>query len=395
MHVLVIPSWYPRFEGDAGGSFFREQAIALAGRLNEVGVVYPQLCSLKEYFSNSSERRGFQVSNDEGVNLVSLDSFNLTPRFDLGIQHQWLSKGWRTYLLYVSRFGKPDIIHAHCALFAGHLACYISQREQIPFVVTEHSSLFANQSMSSANTKISENVFYKAQKRISVSNSLRILIEKKYPKSGKWMVIPNLVNDMFFKEPLPDANHTNKSLKLLNIAAMNPNKRQKLLLESLAICRKLGLRNVSLTIAGEGPELRNLERQVRSLDLEGTVCFKGLVARKEVPKLMTNHDCLVSTSKNETFGLVVAEALATGLHCISTNSGGPLDIIGSEDGCIVMNDSPESFANAILHFSNSKKKNLLLRQQLRDNCRLRFGSEVISNSLIQQYEDVFRSSKLN
>ena len=34
MHVLVIPSWYPQFEGDPGGSFFREQAIALAKGIN-------------------------------------------------------------------------------------------------------------------------------------------------------------------------------------------------------------------------------------------------------------------------------------------------------------------------------------------------------------------------
>ena len=39
MHILIIPPWYPQFSGDIGGSFFREQAIALRKAEYQVGVI--------------------------------------------------------------------------------------------------------------------------------------------------------------------------------------------------------------------------------------------------------------------------------------------------------------------------------------------------------------------
>ena len=47
LHILIIPSWYPEFEGDYVGSFFREQAIGISRQNCKVGIIYPELKSLR------------------------------------------------------------------------------------------------------------------------------------------------------------------------------------------------------------------------------------------------------------------------------------------------------------------------------------------------------------
>ena len=49
MHVLLIPSWYSHLRSAGGGSFFRDQAQALAAAGHKVGLIYPKLWGLRDY----------------------------------------------------------------------------------------------------------------------------------------------------------------------------------------------------------------------------------------------------------------------------------------------------------------------------------------------------------
>lgn len=39
MHILIIPSWYPAKDNPIAGIFFKEQAEALAEKIDKVGVL--------------------------------------------------------------------------------------------------------------------------------------------------------------------------------------------------------------------------------------------------------------------------------------------------------------------------------------------------------------------
>ena len=47
MHVVVLPSWYPKSETDVDGIFFRLQAQALQRKGLKVGVIAPLFRSLR------------------------------------------------------------------------------------------------------------------------------------------------------------------------------------------------------------------------------------------------------------------------------------------------------------------------------------------------------------
>ncbi len=66
-------------------------------------------------------------------------------------------------------------------------------------------------------------------------------------------------------------------------------------------------------IVGGGPELKNLEKLVLSLDLSDYVSFLGVKNSEDVPAYYHVADAFISASTTETQGLTYIEALASGL----------------------------------------------------------------------------------
>jgi glycosyltransferase involved in cell wall biosynthesis len=83
--------------------------------------------------------------------------------------------------------------------------------------------------------------------------------------------------------------------------------------------------DVELWIAGDGPLRDALLRQRAGLGLEDRVVFLG--ARNDVPDLMRAADVFVLSSRFEGFGLVVAEAMASGTLVVATDAGGVAEVL--------------------------------------------------------------------
>ena len=84
-----------------------------------------------------------------------------------------------------------------------------------------------------------------------------------------------------------------------------------------------------LLLLGDGEERDVLCRLIKDLGIEGKVIMPGFVA--DVRPYMWASDVFVIPSKApEPFGIVLIEAMASGVASVATKAGGPLDII--EDG---------------------------------------------------------------
>ncbi|WP_298012491.1 glycosyltransferase [uncultured Castellaniella sp.] len=83
--------------------------------------------------------------------------------------------------------------------------------------------------------------------------------------------------------------------------------------------------DVDLWIAGDGPLRDRLQRQCAELGLGDRVRFLG--AREDVPDLMRAADVFVLPSHYEGFGLVVAEAMASGAPVVATDAGGVAEVM--------------------------------------------------------------------
>ncbi|MHB1374414.1 MAG: glycosyltransferase [Thauera sp.] len=103
--------------------------------------------------------------------------------------------------------------------------------------------------------------------------------------------------------------------------------------------------NFVLVIAGEGPATPALQRQAVQFGLAGTVRFVGyLERRKRLPDCYAAADVFVFASRTETQGLVLLEAMATGLPVVALAAMGTTDILAPERGARIAPDTPAAFA---------------------------------------------------
>ncbi len=107
-------------------------------------------------------------------------------------------------------------------------------------------------------------------------------------------------------------------------------------------------RRVRLRVVGTGPAEKGLRKLVSELDLEDQVAFLGELGEDALADEYARASCLVLLSSAEAYGLVVAEALASGTPCIVANSAA-LTEFTSEPGCIgvIWPPKPEEVADVV------------------------------------------------
>lgn len=139
--------------------------------------------------------------------------------------------------------------------------------------------------------------------------------------------------------------------RLLSVGRLVDKKGYPVLLEACRLLEDQGL-SVRLTLAGDGPRRRALEKQAHALGLQ--VTFLGHVAHSEVPRLYREADLFVLPCQVDSRGdrdatpTVLKEALALELPVVSTAvSGVPELVIPGETGWLVPPEAPGALAAAI------------------------------------------------
>ncbi|OWV84496.1 glycosyltransferase family 4 protein [Rhizobium sp. R693] len=97
-----------------------------------------------------------------------------------------------------------------------------------------------------------------------------------------------------------------------------------------------GLPNtVTLTIAGDGPDLAKLKARFSTAH-NARVFYEGAVSPHKVPELAAHHDVLIMPSRFEGFGMTIIEAMAAGCVPVVSNIRGVTDTIvdDGQDGLL-------------------------------------------------------------
>lgn len=383
IHILIIPSWYPQKPGDIGGSFFREQAIALRKRGNKVGVIAPSFRSMRDWKGVFLKPYGLQRELDEGVSTYRWHNVNFTPRLRGAIKARWLTAGQNLFNSYIKDNGIPDVIHVHSLLNAGFIAYKVKQKYGVPYVVTEHSTAFARGLVDKKTIKRLMPMIESSTRNIAVSNEFKNLLENTF-KNNKWEYIPNIVNDDFLEFKL-QVDSKDESFTFINVCLLDRKKRVDVLIQSFAKAFK-GNPNIKLKLGGDGPIRSNLEKLVKSEGISEQVTFLGTLERGQVKEEVAKSDAFVLSSEYETFGVVIIEALALGKPVVATRCGGPESIIVPEVGYLVDKNSIESLAQGMIDLYNHRNK--YSADDIREYCRYHFSEDAIANSLTEIYRAV-------
>lgn len=196
------------------------------------------------------------------------------------------------------------------------------------------------------------------------------------------VIVPNPYDVEIFRLPPPERE---RKKELVFLGRLIAEKGVDLLLEALSRLRQAGLRP-GLTIIGDGPERRTLERHSVQLDLDHQVEFVGTRKDRELARLLQEHEVLVVPSRyDEPFGVVALEGIACGCVVIGSNGGGLPEAIGP---CGV------TFRNGDLESLTATLQNLLGDPEARSRLRAQAGEHLLRfqpRTVAQQYLSLFQS----
>lgn len=150
-------------------------------------------------------------------------------------------------------------------------------------------------------------------------------------------------------------------------------------LQKLATQQKLNKKFI-LRIAGSGPEEEFLRSLVRKLNLEGSVEFLSWVENKK--SFFDSIDIFLLTSRRETFGLVLLEAMKFCKPIISTDVDGPREIV-SNDICALLVSAkqfelvPDLFTAAVLRLINEPELTQKMIENSLNKVKEKFSYEAL------------------
>jgi glycosyltransferase involved in cell wall biosynthesis len=241
-------------------------------------------------------------------------------------------------------------------------------------------------------TRFKDDFYHKwLYKNIDIIHAVTIEVEKQLKKFIPQDIRPNIkMIYLGVEEPNIDAKKV-KSLKehyklkdefvVGIIGRIEDAKGQHLVVEAIAKLKELNIKAFIVGDAMDSKYLQNLKNTVKELDVEDKIIFSGFT--KDVDEYMQLCDCIVLATLEETFGLVVIEAMANKRCIIAVNKGGPLEIIEDGiDGLLFERDSA-SLSKKIknLYDNKTSKNNIAINGYNKINKV--FNKKIQLNKLIQ------------
>lgn len=214
------------------------------------------------------------------------------------------------------------------------------------------------------------------------SQLMRLSDPKHWPK----LVVSRLGVDPQVFLPASRAG-SHDAVEILCVGRLVPAKGQHLLLEATAQILRQG-RNVRLRLVGDGPDAASLRQHASKLGLNEAVVFEGGVNQDRIRELYAQADIFCIPSFAEGIPVVLMEAMAMEIPCVSTHITGIPELIRTEvDGLLVAPADRDGLYMALLRLVDDPQ----LRKELGRNGRQRVAAEYDLFQNVQVLADILSS----
>lgn len=268
-----------------------------------------------------------------------------------------------------------DVIHAHSYHALPALFAALSERKK-KFVFSPYYHRGGHTSFRNLLHKpykfFGKIIFSRADAVICISEYEKRLVESDFDVKGKITKIPNGLNLSEFENLKSQRNdkkgHEKKEKVLLYVGRLEEYKGVQYIIQSLP-----ELRNFRLRIVGKGPYEKELHNMAENLKVTERIEWLKDLSRKELLECYADADIFLMLSSHESYGITVAESLASGIPCVVAK-GSALDEFVNEINCIGIEKPPtkDKVVKAIKEMEKVEKLNNLEKEK-----RLLDWSEVV------------------
>jgi glycosyltransferase involved in cell wall biosynthesis len=202
----------------------------------------------------------------------------------------------------------------------------------------------------------------------AVSNGLARELRRHYP-SARVVVTPNGVDVERFRP----ADHAREELRTAEAVPRDAtvavfvgsdweHKGLRIAFEAVARARASGQTELMLWVVGRGDEVRFAAEAAR-LGIDSHVRFFGF--RRDTERFYQAADVFLFPSAYETFSLVSFEAAACGLPVVATRLNGVEELIGTNEGGLVLERTAEAFGEALAYLAANPEERRAIGESAR------------------------------
>ncbi len=281
-----------------------------------------------------------------------------------------------------------DILHHHEPLVP-FLSAQILDRATCPNVATFHS--FGGFSMSYwLGRPVGRHYMKKLDARIAVSTAARHFVSRYFP--GDYRIIPNGVDVDAYRNARAFPEYRDGKFNILFTGRLEPRKGATYLVRAYAALKRKHP-ETRLIIVGVGPQLGELRRFVHDQRV-GDVLFAGRTTDTDKARFFRTADvfCAPSTGQ-ESFGIVLLEAMAAGLPVVASDIHGYKKVVQRNvTGLLVEPRDTDALESALERLLRDAK----LRASLADAGARRapeFDWSHVTEQLVGLYREVIQGRK--
>ncbi|MEM5782469.1 MAG: glycosyltransferase family 4 protein [Candidatus Aenigmatarchaeota archaeon] len=213
----------------------------------------------------------------------------------------------------------------------------------------------------------------------------------------KITLVPNFIEfeDMIIKDKFKAREFLNinkEDFLILSVARLEYNKGLDILLKAFSkVLRIFTKENFKLVIVGEGPEKAYLKKLAEKLRITNLVVFTGFQPNEKVQLYYDAADIFVLPSREESFGIVLLEAMAHKLPLIGADNGGIKDIIRpGMNGLLFKTGDVNSLISALIYLIKNEEERINMGNKGAHLVWLEYNSEKIYSILNNIYTSIIR-----
>ena len=393
MRILLVTHGFPRHADDPAGAFLLALARGQQGLGHEITVVAPHAPGVPERdtVSGVSVRR-YRYGPDETESLAYAGTMHEQ------VLHSWAARGRLLRLLAAQRLAvgravadlRPAVVNVHW-WFPGGLAVWPRLRAAPPCVLTSHGTDLFLLDRFRAVRAVAGPVFRSAREVTVISSPLVDRVRSLGVAADRIAVIPMPLTAEVFGSSPAGAEVARAPGRLLFVGRLVERKGPEYAVRALALLRARA-RQATLTLVGDGPEREPLAALARSLGVDDAVSFTGALAPRDVADQYRRASALVLPAvtdwkgEQEGFGMVLVEAMLSGLPVVATRSGGIPDIISDgETGFLVPERDADALAGAVARVLGDQQLAERIGRRAAEEVARRFAPEAIARRFDEVY----------
>jgi phosphatidylinositol alpha-mannosyltransferase len=278
--------------------------------------------------------------------------------------------------------GGYDLLHVHEPLSpsVGLLAVATTS---VPAVGTFHANLDRSLALEAARPLL-RRVYDRLAGRIAVSASARDTWQRRF--GGTMAVVPNGVAPEFFASPKPLDGWKQDSPTVLFVGRLEPRKGLEYLVRAFLRLKPAFPRLRLLVVGRDDRGQQGKAMAMVPPRLRPDLVFVGSVPQADLPSWYASADVFCAPSLGgESFGIVLAEAMAVGLPVVCSDIGGYRDVVrDGADGLLVPPRDPAALAAALAGLLDNPARLAAMGEAAAAAAR-RYAWEVVAAQVTEVY----------